>query len=581
LPSKTARSVVASPWPRAVAAATAALLVLAALAGCGSSGSGSADPATLAPASAPLYASVAIKPAGGSGGAPVLAAKKLTHLAEPYGSLAQTLLSSPSAASLVYKRDIAPWAGERAGVFVTAIQPGRLAAAAGSLQSLLQGGLSNLSSLLNAGALTSQGTQGAIVLQTSDAGAARSFIAKQANRQGAHANRYRGVPYQLTPGGLAEGLVKNFVVIGSESGMHAAIDASLGARSFAAAAGYSKPASATIASAFLEPQALISGAAANGAKGAAPSAEAGGGSGGGSSSKAQSKSPPIGQLLAGIQSASLTITATHNALTLQGQVHSSNEATPLFGAEGARAMGTLPATSWLAAGIGDTGANLPRALALLQSVASLGSSTVFSSFGGPSIERIFKALASHEAQVKQDFASWAGPGGMFVSGSGLFNLQAALVIASKQPAASRAAVGKLAALMQSAGATIAQASIPGTDAAKSVKLQGFPAVIFIASGAGKFVLGLGQQSIEGALSPAATLSTSATYSSAAATLGGGIEPSLIVEFPTLLGFLEGIGLTQSPSVSGLVPYLHSLGTLTAGASGSGGTQRFKAVLGLA
>jgi hypothetical protein len=235
----------------------------------------------------------------------------------------------------------------------------------------------------------------------------------------------------------------------------------------------------------------------------------------------------------------------------------------------------------LAAGVGDTGPDLPRALALLQGVASLGSSTVFSSFGGASIERLFRSLDTHSAQVRSDFASWAGPGGMYVSGSGLFNLQAALVIASKQPAASRVAVGRLASLMGSAGATVASASIPGTDAAKSVKLQGFPAVIFVADGAGKFVLGLGQQSIEGALSPSATLSTSPAYANATATLGGGIEPSLLVEFPTLLGFLEGIGLAQSPSVSGLVPYLRSLGTLTAGASASGPTQRFKAVLGLA
>jgi hypothetical protein len=544
-----------------------------ALCGCGSSGSGNADPATLVPASAPLYASVAIKPAGGSGGAPVVAATKLTHLAEPYGSLAQTLLASRGA-SLVYKRDIGPWVGERAGVFVTALEPGKLAAAAGSLQSLLQGGLKSLSSLLGAEALTAQGTQGAIVLQTSDAGAARSFVAKQASRQSAHASSYRGVSFQVTPGGLAEGLVKSFVVVGSESGMRAAIDTSLGGASFASSAGYTKPSSDTIASAYFKPEALAATT-----KGATGSSAAGGS---GKGTAAQDASSLAGQFLAGVQSASLTVTATDSSLVLQGEAHTSGATKPLFGAEGAQALGELPATSWLAAGVGDTGANLPRSLALLQGVASLGSSTVFSSFGGPSIERVFKTLGAHRAEVQKDFASWAGPGGMFVSGSGLFNLQAALVIASMQPAASRAAVGKLASLMQSAGATVAGASIPGTDAAKSVKLQGFPAAIFIADGAGKFVLGLGQQSIEGAISPSATLSTSAAYSNAASTLGGGIEPSLIVEFPTLLGFLEGIGLTQSPSVSGLVPYLKSLGTLTAGASGGGGgTQRYKAVLGLA
>jgi hypothetical protein len=560
-----------------------ALLALAALAGCGSSGSGSADPAGVVPASAPLYASIAIKPAGGSNGAATVAAKKFTHLAEPYGSLAQTLLASPGA-SLEYKRDIGPWAGERAGVFVTALNASKLAGAAGSLQTLLQGGLSSLSSMLGASALAEKETQGAIVLQTTDAGAARSFVAKQAGRQGAHAASYRGVSFQITSGGVAEGIVKSFAVFGSESAMHAVIDTSLGAASFASKPGYSKPASATIASAYVEPEKLAGAAPGGGGTGA------GGGngtSGGASASGGAGQSASLlGQLLSGVQSATLTATATSNTLTLQGEVHSAGAAKPLFGAEGAQALGELPATSWLAAGVGDTGANLPRALALLQGVASLGSSTVFSSFGGPSIEKVFKAIDAPGAKLQQDFGSWAGPGGMFISGSGLFNLQAGLVIASSDSAASRAAVGKLAALMRGAGATVANASIPGADAAMSVKLPGFPAVIFIAdgtstSGQSKFVLGLGQQSIEGALSPSATLSTSAAYTSATATLGGGIEPSLIVEFPTLLGFLEGIGLTQSPSVSGLVPYLKSLGTLTAGATGSDGTQRYKVVLGLA
>jgi hypothetical protein len=356
-------------------------------------------------------------------------------------------------------------------------------------------------------------------------------------------------------------MVKDFAVIGSEASLRAVIDTSLGGRSYATGGGYVKPSSNTIATVNLKPEGLAG-------------AENSGGSGSQIASLAS-------QFLHGVRSASLTVTAAHNAISLQGETHGSGAATPLLGSEGAKALGGLPASAWLAAGVGDTGANLPRALGLLRAVASLGSSTVFANFGGPSIERVLKALSTPSAHLQRDFGPWAGPGAMFVSGSSLFNLQAALVIASKDPSASRAAVAKLANLMRGAGAVVAGASIPGTDAAESVKLQGFPAVIFIADGAGKFVLGLGQQSVEGALSPSATLSTATAYANAAATLGGGLEPSLIVEFPTLLGFLEGVGLTQSPGVSSLVPYLKSLGTLTAGASSQGGVNRYKAILGLA
>jgi hypothetical protein len=542
--------------------ALALLAAGTALAGCGSSGSGTnGDPAGVTPASAPLYASIAIKPSGGATGAASSAAKKLTHLAEPYGSVAQALLSGVGS-HLEFKRDVEPWVGDRAGVFITSLDTSKLPQSATSAQALLEGGLSSAASSLGAGTFGSKGTQGAIVLDTSDVAGARSFLAQRAREQQAHAASYRGVSYQVSANGAAEGIVKDFAVIGSESGLKSVVDTSLGAAAVTTAAGYAKPPADAIASAYVQPEALVK--AVHGSSGA----------------MSQGVSL-LGQLFAGSQSASLSVTPTANSISLQGEVHSAGGSTPLFGQEGAKALGELPGGAWLAAGIGSTGgANLPRALALLRGVASLGTSTVFGSLGGAGIERLFAALSSPNAKLQQDFGSWAGPAGMFVSGTGLFNLEAALVIASNDPTASRAAVGKLGNLMRSAGAVVSNASIAGTDAAVSVKLQGFPAVIFIADGHGKFVLGLGQASVQGALSPSSTLSTSPSYSTAASTLGNGIEPSLIVEFPTLLGFLEGVGLTQSPGVSNLVPYLKSLGTLTAGATSQSGVEHFRIVLGL-
>jgi hypothetical protein len=540
--------------------ALASLLGALALAGCGSSGS-SGDPVSLVPASAPLYASVAIKPSGGSGGEASTAAKKLTHLSEPYGSLAQALLSSDGH-KLNFKSDIEPWVGQSAGVFLTSLNTSKLPQSTSSIQTLLEGGLSGAASALGTETFGASGTQGAIVLETSDVGKARSFLEGRAHEQQAHTVSYRGISYQVSPSGAAEGIVKDFAVIGSESGLKSAIDTSLGAAAITSASGYAKPPADAIASAYVQPEALLKDVH-------------------GSTSTTSQGVALLGQLFAGAQSASLSVTPTTNSISLQGEIHSANGSTPLFGQEGAKALGELPGSSWLAAGVGNVGANLPRAFSLLHGVASFATSTVFSSFGGPSIEKIFTALSSPKAKLQQDFASWAGSGGMFVSGTGLFNLQAGLVISSNEPAASRAAVGKLASIIQGTGATVENASIPGTDAAVSVKLQGFPAVIFIADGQGKFVLGLGQASVQGALTPSSTLSTSPAYSSATTALGGGIEPSVIVEFPTMLGFLEGLGLTQSPGLSNIVPYLKSLGTLTAGATSQGGVEHFRIVVGLA
>lgn len=540
-----------------------ALLVAAiALAGCGSSSSSpNADPATVTPASAPLYASVAIKPSGGENGVAGSAAKKLTHLAEPYGSVAQALLSSESTHPQ-YKREIKSWIGNNAGVFITSLSTGGLPRSSSSAQALLEGVLAGNLSSLGTDDFGAKGAQGAIVLATSNVSEARSFLSKRAQQQQAHTISYRGVSYQISSSGAAEGIVKEFVVIGSESGIDSVIDTSLGGASIMTAPHYSKPPADAIASAYVKPEALLKSVK-------------------GTSGELSQGVSLLGKLFAGAQTASVSVTPTANSISVQGEIHSASGATPLFGQEGAKALGEMPGGAWLAAGVENVGADLPRAFALLHGVASLATSSVFSSFGGPSIEKLFTGLNSPSAKLQQTFSGWAGSGGMYVSGTGLFNLEAALVIDSNDPSASDAAVGKLADVMRSSGAIVAKASIPGTDTAVSVKLQGFPAVIYVASGQNKFVLGLGLPSIQGALSPSSTLSTAASYSAASAALGGGIEPSLIVEFPTLLGFLEGIGLTDSPGISNLVPYLKSLGTLTAGSVSHSGVQRFRLVVGLA
>jgi Protein of unknown function (DUF3352) len=539
----------------------AALLVSAALAGCGSGSSGTnADPASVAPGSAPLYASVTVKPAGGPASDAVSVAKALTHLSDPYGSLTQALLSTPHS-RLDFKRDIGPWVGARAGIFITSIDAAGLRAGAGSAQALLEGGLTGGLSALSAGAFAG-GTQGAIILDTSSVDGARSFLTARAREQQAHAASYRGVSYQVSSSGLAEGIVDRFAVIGSESALKSVVDTSLTRAAVTSAPNYAKAPANAIATAYLRPAELIK--AVHGAGSAGVPALS-----------------LLSTLFAGAQDASLSVTPAAHSISLQGEVHSSNGSASLFGAQGARALGELPESAWLAAGAADVGANAGLAVSLLHSLGALGASTVLASLGGTSIERLLEKLTAPGMKLQRDFAGWAGRAGLYASGTGLFNIEAALVVDSKDPAASRAAVGKLASQLRSSGAIVAPATIAGADAAVSVKLQGFPAVIYVADGNSKLIVGLGQTSIAGALSPSKTLSGSASYSAAASALGQGIEPSLIVEFPTLVGFLEGIGLAQSPSLANLMPTLKSLGTLTAGSASGPGVQRFKLVLGLA
>ena len=175
---------------------------------------------------------------------------------------------------------------------------------------------------------------------------------------------------------------------------------------------------------------------------------------------------------------------------------------------------------------------------------------------------------------------------MFASGTGLLELKGGVAISSSDPALSRAAVGELAAKLRKAGDSIAPASIPGTEASVTAHVVGLPVELDIAagrdaSGQAKFVIGIGEASVAAALRPSSTLSGAATRAAAAATLGEGIQPSLIVNIPTLLGLLEGVGLLEDPTISPLVPYLRSLTTLTGGGRGlGGGIERFRLLVGL-
>jgi hypothetical protein len=255
----------------------------------------------------------------------------------------------------------------------------------------------------------------------------------------------------------------------------------------------------------------------------------------------------------------------------------------------------------LAAGLGNLGGTLAgdvQALHGLASlVASLGGSAAGASestgAGGFNVKGLLEgiltplsALSSPGAQTKHDFLSWMSSAGIFASGSTVVNLRAGIVIDSKNPSLSRAAVAKFGALLGKTGSSVQQISIPGTDAAISARVSGLPVELDIADGRGssgrrKFVIGLGEASVQDALRPSSTLASAASSSVAAGTLGEGARPSVTIDFSTLLTLLEGVGLSEDPSISKVVPYLRSLTTLSGGGKSlGGGVERFRLVLGL-
>lgn len=537
-----------------------ALLGCAALTGCGSSshaGGTAADPAGATPAGAAIYLGATVRPSGTEASAALAAGSELAHQPNPFLRLVG-VLRTPGSPALDYKTEVAPWLGPHAGIFLSSL--GGAGAMLALAEAALTGGSSSGTISFGAGH-----AEGAIVMDTSDTSAARSFLAKQAKRAGAGPSGYRGVPYEATTGGLAFGLVGRFAVIGSDAGLRAVIDTTKGAGALAASAGYGKLAASApggaIAHLYVDPIGTAG-------------------------------SQPVSGLLGAVtggRQAYVSLLASAGALTLDadtlaGPGTGGGLLTP--DPEAAQALAALPGDSWLALGLGHLATGLQPDVAALKALASLLGNRASSL--GTLLEGLLapvEALGANTAQARSDFGGWPRSAGIFASGAGLLELKGAIVITSGDQTRSRAAVAKLGAVLAARGDTISNASIPGTEAALSARLRGFPLALDIAAGRGsdgtaKFVLGLGEASVRDALAPSGALANSATRAAATSALSGAL-PSLIVQFPPLIGLLEGIGLTESPPLSSYLPYLRSVTTLSGGGLQlGGGIERFRLLLGL-
>lgn len=586
-------------------AAVLLFLAATALAGCGGSthtSGTSGDPASLVPASTPLYLGATVRPDGALKTHALAAGDTLTRQSDPYLRLLSAL-QTPGSQALDFNRDVAPWLGSQGGIFLSS------SSSSSKLLALLQQGLLGSSSSTSAWPFSAKGgAQGAIVLDARDTAKALSFITAQAKRAGAHTAGYKGVTYYAAPSGVAFAIVEHIVAIGSEAGVRGVIDTSLGGASLAGSAGYTKllavaPSSA-LAHLYSNPGASTAGrepgSATTGASGAAATAQNG-------ATSQPSGTPGLSSLLTllvGTREAliSLVPAATSLALDADTLPFSSTAQTQGLlssGATGTRALGELPSESWLAAGLGEVGASLGPDVQSLGDLLSLGAPAgaggppESATSGGFTVKGVLEGIVtplnalSAGSEASRVFQSWMGPASLFASGTGVVNLRVAIVIVSHNPSSSRAAVAKLATLLNKGESSSAQSvSIPGTDAAISARVSGLPVELDIADGRAadgqtKFVIGLGEASVQDALRPSSTLSGSASLSTATSALGEEAQPSLTVAFPELLTLLEGVGLSEDPSISGILPDLRSLSTLAGGShSLGGGIERTRIVVGL-
>jgi Protein of unknown function (DUF3352) len=502
---------------------TARLLVLALLGalisaiaiGCGSSSSsgGDDDPAALIPANAPVYAEATLRPEGKVGADLEAALKKILRTEDPGAKIQKAFDESGKSDGVTYKEDIEPWLGERAAVAVTALHGG-------------------------------DDADFVAVVNSKDDGKAEDALKKA---KGDFVDRsYKDVDYRFDrKEKTAVGVFAHSVVVGTEGGFKAAVDASKG-DSLADSNGLrgvrSKVEQERVGLLYLDIDALLQ----------AISATTG-------------SQPEVGALLQSLTSAApKTIGAALQAQPDALRIDAVSLGTPKSsssGASGADIVATLPGNSWLALGTGKVG---ERIAGVLDTIGNAGGIT------GVGVNALLGQFQKQTGlDLRKDVLSWMGDAGVFVAGTTVAELGGALIVKTSDPAKTKEVIGVLRRLArQAGGARIESLSAQGVDEGFTVVPADGPRVDVALAGE-KFIVSVGSRTaLKEAISPSQALGSAPAFTAAAGKLGGGLRPSFYLDFQQVVGLIEGF-VGNEPDFQKAKPYLDTFGAVLAGAKDEG------------
>jgi hypothetical protein len=521
--------------PRTRARRLAALVATAAVAvpaaGCGSSSSGAgnaaADPASFLPASTPVYLEAQVRPGGDLKANVDVLAGKILHTTDPGGKLVALIDRELKADGDSYAKDVEPWLGQRAGLAVTGLGAG--------------------------------GNDPDVVaaIASKDDDKAKAFVD---SRKGATDREYRGVTYKLKSGDdTAAVVLDHALLIGNERGLKSAIDARSGS-TLNDGADFKKARDVVgtdgLGFAYADPNRLFDAVA-----GAASGATGG---------KATAQQLNVAKALltgSGLRSIAASLNVAKDAVRLDAALIGIKPGTTGTGAgDGPGAAAAVPAGSWLSVGVGDVGGTLQSMLKNL----SAGGAT-----GGLDPATLLSGVKSQLGiDVQQDLLSWMGDAALFVRGTTMSDLGGALVVSSKDPAASKRAVGKLRTLLEGFGVTTqGLRSAGGNVEGFAVDAGSAPHPLEVAAKDDKFVVAYGKDALRDALAGGGRLGDSDAYKTAAGLLGGA-KPSLFLDTPQLVKLI-GAASGTDPGFQKAKPTLDAFGPAAAGGSSEGDVMRIK------
>ena len=506
------------------------LLVALLLAACGGApgAGGAADPAKAVPAGTAIYLEGVVRPEGDQRADVLDAARKVLRTPDPEAKLHQLIdegLKQSDNPGVSYEKDIAPWLGQKAGVWISGVnraKPGY-----------------------------------AVLVATKDTDKAQAALDKGTKGQPSTQRSYHGVDYQVDKDGVAAGIVGDFFTVGTEPEFKRTVDADDG-DSLADDKRYTSTIDELdgdrIGHFYVDLKPFVEQALKSDPNAAGQLEQI-------------RAILPIDKLepLGGALLANGDRIAFDTVMRGPG-VKALGPLGPLFGTAATPLVAELPGDAWAAYGAPNVGGGLKS---LFTRAAG--------AFGGAAVTQ--QLQQRYGIDLQRDVFGWIGDIAIFVRGSDKASLDGGLVIKATDAGNMRNAFGKLVGLLQSQGGKkVTPIRVKGAAAAFSAGQTDVGKPLIIARSDDRVVVGVGEAATSAALAPASKLGDSELYGQAK-TLLEGASPTLLHSMPALLQVVEASGGADADFAKAK-PYLDAFSVIASGGSLKGDQLRSRAIAGL-
>src|SRR4051794_16283444 len=510
------------------------LLIAVLLAACGGAGGAAdTDPAKAVPAGTAIYIEGVVRPEGDQRDDVLDAARKVLRTDDPEAKLRELIdkgLEDSDGPATSYEKDIAPWLGQKAAVWVTGVnraKPGYV-----------------------------------VLVAAKDTDKAQQAIDKGLeDEKGVKQRSYEGVDYQVDSDGVAAGIVGDFFTVGTEPEFKRTVRAEDGdsladdKRFKSAIDDLDDLDDDRIGSFYVDLKPFIEQAVKSDPQAAGQLEQLR------SIFPIDKLEPLSGALLADGDRIAL------DTIMRGSGVKSLGAFSPLLGTGKTPLIAELPGDAWAAYGAPNVGPGLKTVF-----------TRVAGAFGGAAATQ--QLQQQYGIDLERDVFGWIGDIALFVRGSDKASLEGALVIKATNAENMRNAFGKLAGLIQSQGGRkVSPVKVKGAAAAFSLGSSrdlGKPAIL--ARSDDRMVIGVGEAATADALAPSSKLGDSELYGQAKDLLGDA-DPTILLSMPDLVKAVDASGDADADWQKAK-PYLEAFSVIASGGSFDDDELKSRAVAGL-